>query len=145
MLKKIKNKKYLFFIFFNFADFILIHISLLVKKEKEELKKDLDKELRNKTRYGLVWEEKEEQFEKDMKKHLPILEEVNDKKIINNSEGNDNLLIEGDNYHSLTNLQYTHKGEIDVIYIVPPYNTLNKSAFDKKVSSKHTFMTLFTF
>ena len=110
------------------------------KKEKEKLKKDLDKELRNKTRYGLVWEEKEEQFEKDMKKHLPILEEVNDKKIINDNKEDTNLLIEGDNYHSLTNLQYTYKGEIDVIYIDPPYNTGNEFVYnDKKVDKEDSY------
>lgn len=37
-----------------------------------------------------------------------------------------NILIEGDNYHSLTILQATHKEKIDVIYIDPPYNTGNK-------------------
>ncbi len=43
----------------------------------------------------------------------------------NNCE--DNILIEGDNYHALTVLSYTHKEKIDVIYIDPPYNTGNKS------------------
>jgi len=32
-------------------------------------------------------------------------------------------LIEGDNYHALEILNYTHKEKIDVIYIDPPYNT----------------------
>jgi len=32
-------------------------------------------------------------------------------------------LIEGDNYHALSVLNYTHAGKIDVIYIDPPYNT----------------------
>ncbi|AXE20885.1 site-specific DNA-methyltransferase [Runella rosea] len=35
-------------------------------------------------------------------------------------------LIEGDNLHALTVLNYTHAGTIDVIYIDPPYNTGNK-------------------
>ena len=39
-----------------------------------------------------------------------------------------NILIEGDNYHALCVLNYTHKGKIDLIYIDPPYNT--KSSFD---------------
>jgi adenine-specific DNA-methyltransferase len=33
------------------------------------------------------------------------------------------LIIEGDNYHALSVLNYTHAGKIDVIYIDPPYNT----------------------
>ncbi|MBU4057037.1 site-specific DNA-methyltransferase [Patescibacteria group bacterium] len=36
------------------------------------------------------------------------------------------MLIEGDNYHALSVLNYTHAGKIDVIYIDPPYNTGNK-------------------
>lgn len=35
-------------------------------------------------------------------------------------------LIEGDNLHALTVLNYTHAGAVDVIYIDPPYNTGNK-------------------
>ena len=37
-----------------------------------------------------------------------------------------NLLIEGENYHALRMLEYTHMGKVDVIYIDPPYNTGNK-------------------
>lgn len=33
------------------------------------------------------------------------------------------LVIEGENYHALQTLQYTHKGKVDLIYIDPPYNT----------------------
>jgi len=36
-------------------------------------------------------------------------------------------LIEGDNYHALSVLNYTHQGKIDVIYIDPPYNTGNRT------------------
>ncbi len=36
------------------------------------------------------------------------------------------FLIEGENHHSLTCLNYTHQGKIDLIYIDPPYNTGNK-------------------
>ena len=37
--------------------------------------------------------------------------------------GNNNILIEGDNYHALTALNFIAKESIDVIYIDPPYNT----------------------
>ena len=37
-----------------------------------------------------------------------------------------NLLIEGDNYHSLAVLNFTHQNQVDVIYIDPPYNTGNE-------------------
>jgi adenine-specific DNA-methyltransferase len=54
------------------------------------------------------------------------------------------ILIEGDNYHALTALNYTHAGKIDVIYIDPPYNTGNKdfvyndSFVDKEDAYRHS-------
>lgn len=33
------------------------------------------------------------------------------------------LVIQGENYHALQALQYTHNGKVDLIYIDPPYNT----------------------
>lgn len=39
------------------------------------------------------------------------------------------ILIEGDNLEALTALAYTHEGNIDVIYIDPPYNTGIKTLF----------------
>lgn len=33
------------------------------------------------------------------------------------------LVIEGENFHALQTLQYTHRGRVDLIYIDPPYNT----------------------
>jgi len=56
---------------------------------------------------------------------LPILKRIT-KKEIRTDESDDNIFIEGDNYHSLTVLNYTHKGKIDFIYIDPPYNTGKK-------------------
>ena len=54
---------------------------------------------------------------------MPILEEVKNKEIKNNDGKPTHILIEGDNYHALTCLNYTHKEKIDLIYIDPPYNT----------------------
>ena len=54
---------------------------------------------------------------------LPVLVKVEDKRIADNPHGPSNILIEGDNYHALSVLNYTHKGKIDVIYIDPPFNT----------------------
>ena len=50
------------------------------------------------------------------KTNLPILDEVPSKEIKGNPT---NILIEGDNYHTLSVLNYTHKNKIDVIYIDP--------------------------
>lgn len=53
-------------------------------------------------------------------------------------------MIEGDNYDALLNLQYTHKGKIDLIYIDPPYNTGNEDFVyndhyvDKEDSFRHS-------
>jgi adenine-specific DNA-methyltransferase len=62
----------------------------------------------------------------DCQYKLPILKEIKNKEIITDPKGPINILIEGDNYHALSVLNYTHKGKIDVIYIDPPYNTGNK-------------------
>lgn len=92
-------------------------------------RKDLINEieqLRKRKKYGLVWENKPEDVVEQCKNELPILEEVKDKEITTDSNQPTNLLIEGDNYHALSVLNYTHKGKIDVIYIDPPYNTGKK-------------------
>lgn len=77
----------------------------------------------NNGKYGLIWDkEKEpEKIVEECNKYIPVLEEIENKKIENN--GYNNILIEGDNFHSLEVLNYTHKETIDVIYIDPPYNT----------------------
>ena len=75
------------------------------------------------TRYGLVWEDVPEAFEKEAENKIPILEEVKELAIKNDVGKPTHILIEGDNYHALQCLNYTHRGKVDVIYIDPPYNT----------------------
>lgn len=84
------------------------------------------KNLKNKKKYGLVWEDKKEDVIELCKSNIPIIKEIKSREITTNKNGPVNILIEGDNYHSLSILNYTHKGKIDVIYIDPPYNTGNK-------------------
>lgn len=94
-----------------------------------EEKSALLKLLREHKRYGLVWEDKPEAVEDELKTQLPVLKEVKERAIINDSETEhypNHILIEGDNLHALTVLSYTHAGSIDVIYIDPPYNTGHK-------------------
>jgi len=74
----------------------------------------------------LVWEEKREDVVEMCKEKLPVLKEVKSKEMITDKEKPVNLLIEGDNYHALSVLNYTHAKKVDVIYIDPPYNTGNK-------------------
>ncbi|WP_445718060.1 site-specific DNA-methyltransferase [Flavobacterium sp.] len=79
-----------------------------------------------KKKYGLVWEDKPEAVEEQLRENLPVLKEVKEKAIINGEDNPNHILIEGDNLHALTALTFTHEGKIDVIYIDPPYNTGNK-------------------
>lgn len=102
--------------------------------------------LNSRKKYGLVWEEKEEAVEELLREKLPVLTEVVEKRIVAKGSDNapDHILIEGDNLHALTALQYTHAGMVDVIEIDPPYNTGNKdfvyndSYVDKDDSFRHS-------
>jgi len=117
-------------------------------KQIEELKNEI-KNLKSRKKYGLVWEEKEEQVVLDCQNKLPILKEVKSKVIMTDKNNSVNILIEGDNYHSLSVLSYTHKEKIDFIYIDPPYNTgskdfkYNDSYVDSEDSYKHSKWTSF--
>ena len=73
-------------------------------------------------KYGLVWEEHEEEVDKKLVHNIPVFREIEDKKIVWDNTKDFNFLLEGDNLHSLKLLEKTHKGKIDVIYIDPPYN-----------------------
>lgn len=92
---------------------------------KEELVRELKKVAKIK-KYGIVWEDKPENVAKRCETELPILEEDTKKEIKTDDKKPVNILIEGDNYHALSVLNYTHKGAVDVIYIDPPYNTGNE-------------------
>ncbi len=87
---------------------------------------ELEAELKRKRKYGLVWEDKVEDVVLECKNKYPVVRSVENKRIRNNTTDPVNVLIEGDNYHALQVLNYTHKGKVDVIYIDPPYNTGNK-------------------
>ena len=97
------------------------------KLGKEDLLKVIEK-IESRKKYGLIWDEEKtkEQFEKESENALPVLKEVKGKEIKTDPAKPTNILIEGDNYHALSVLNYTHQGKIDVIYIDPPYNTGNK-------------------
>jgi len=82
--------------------------------------------LNTRKKYGLVWEDKPEKVEDDLRSLFPVLTEVADRRIVGPEGSPNHVLIEGENLHALTALQYTHEGKVDVIYIDPPYNTGNK-------------------
>lgn len=81
-------------------------------------------------KYGLVWEDKPEDVEDELRSKLPVLKEVKKRAVVNDTSDKMNpnhLLIEGDNLHSLTALTFTHEGRIDAVYGDPPYNTGNNT------------------
>ncbi len=106
--------------------------------EKQVLRLQTELKKNSETQYGLRWMDVPEAFEAEAENAIPTLEEVPDKAISNDDGKPTHILIEGDNFHALTCLNYTHKGKIDVIYIDPPYNT-GKDGFvykDKRVLDK---------
>lgn len=74
----------------------------------------------NRAKYGLVFEEHEEDIDSLVSTSIPVLVKVDDCCV--ERGGITNYLIEGDNLGSLNALMRTHRGKIDVIYIDPPYN-----------------------
>jgi len=94
--------------------------------EKEDLIKKI-KALEKRKKYGLVWDSarEPEKVVLDCQKELPVLKEIKDKEIHSSKNGVTHILIEGDNYHALSALNYTHEKSVDLIYIDPPYNTGN--------------------
>lgn len=98
-----------------------------------------------KKKYGLVWEDKIEDVEEELREKLPVFKEVKERAILSTDNNAPNhILIEGDNLHALTALMFTHEGSIDVICIDPPYNTGNKDFkyndrfVDKEDSYRHS-------
>lgn len=92
---------------------------------KEELIQEIE-ELRRKlkeTKYGLCWDKEHtvEDVVFKCEKDIPIINFDENRKLVFGT--NNNILIEGDNFHSLTCLNYIMKESIDIIYIDPPYNT----------------------
>lgn len=93
---------------------------------KEQLIKEL-KLLKKQKKFGIVWEEHTEEVVEECRVKAPILLAAKSKAITDEDlDKPTNILIEGDNYHALQVLNYTHAGKVDVIYIDPPYNTGNK-------------------
>ena len=59
-----------------------------------------------------------------------MLKEKTSKRV---TDKNYNILIEGNNLHTLSILNYTHKEKIDVIYIDPPYNRDGDFKYNDKI------------
>ena len=111
---------------------------------QEELVAEIQR-LEKRKKYGLVWEDRPEDKRIDLAANFPVFEEVKTRAISKKKGACTNLLIEGDNYHSLAALTYTHHQKIDLIYIDPPYNTgakdwkYNNNFVEKEDSYRHSF------
>jgi hypothetical protein len=147
-------------------------LNLPENKKREILEKMLAdlKNLKGQDKYGLKWDlnattEGEENVIKDCQTFFPVLDAINDGEGLKHltqfappqSDLFDNpdkpqpthLLIEGDNYHALNALLYTHRKAVDLIYIDPPYNTgnndfrYNDNFIDKDNGGRHTLWLSF--
>lgn len=104
--------------------------------------KELEAELKSAKKYGLVWDK--ENTKEDVvllcQQFIPVLVQDKNKKVLNG--GTNNILIEGDNYHALTSLNFVEKESVDLIYIDPPYNTGHEdfSYNDNYVNYDDTFI-----
>jgi len=117
----------------------------LTKEKLLEIVEQQDKELQDPKKYGLFWDKEKvvENVVADCENNLPVLKRIGSKEI-KTDDSEDNILIEGDNYHALNVLNYTHRNKIDVIYIDPPYNTgngdfkYNDKFIDKENGYRHS-------
>jgi len=97
-----------------------------------------------KNNLGLVFEDKPEDVVEQSKSKVPVLKEVMKNRLNLDETYPNNLMIEGDNYLALSVLNYTHKKNIDLIYIDPPYNTgaknwkYNNDYVDKDDEYRHS-------
>lgn len=108
---------------------------------KEELIEEI-KKLKKRKKYGIVWEEKKEIVAEYCKIKLPVFTENKDQTILTGINEVNHFMIEGDNYHALSVLNYTNHGKVDIIYIDPPYNTGNNREWkfnDKYISSEDQY------
>jgi len=113
-----------------------------LQKEILELKAQIRKLKKN--NLGLVFEDKSEDVVEQSKSKVPVLKEIKKNRLDIDEEFPNNLMIEGDNYLALSVLNYTHKKNIDLIYIDPPYNTgaknwkYNNDYVDKDDEYRHS-------
>ncbi len=73
-------------------------------------------------KFGLVWEEHRERADEELEQGIPVFQPVPERELVREPGGPCHFLLEGDNLHSLSLLQKTHRERVDLIYIDPPYN-----------------------
>lgn len=93
--------------------------------------------------YGIVFEKHSEDVFERLALETPVFKNDLSRQIDTGNEGM-NFILEGDNLHSLYLLAKTHKHNIDMIYIDPPYNTgakdwkYNNNYVDKQDGYRHS-------
>lgn len=104
---------------------------------------ELTAELNSQKKYGLVWDKEKvpENVVLNCISKIPVLAYEPSRSVLKGQENN--ILIEGDNYHALLALNYVAKDSIDVVYIDPPYNTgndfiYNDNYVDKEDGYRHS-------
>lgn len=77
--------------------------------------------------YGLFWDEDHpenfEVFDEQARGAYPVIKANPVLSQLAQPDRPTHLLIEGDNYHALSVLAYTHANSVDLVLIDPPYNT----------------------
>lgn len=115
----------------------LENVEELSLEDKNKIKKALTQ---NK-KYGLVWEDHPEDVDLELKDGTFKVTGIEDKRIKMDPEGRENILFEGDNLHTLMFMKEAGM-KVDVIYIDPPYNTMNEKGFiynDKYIDSEDDY------
>lgn len=77
--------------------------------------------------YGLFWDEDHpenvETFDEQSRGAYPVIKRNHELSLAAKDGKRTHLLVEGDNYHALSVLAYTHANSVDLVLIDPPYNT----------------------
>jgi len=109
-----------------------------VQWSKEELLAHIEK-IEQQRKYGLVWDEErvQEEFESQSLTSLPVLQPIPSHSVSLNPNQPTHILIEGDNLHALSVLNYTHENAVDLIYIDPPYNRGLRDSNDFRYNDKY--------
>ena len=99
-----------------------------------EIRKTEHRRILESQRYGIGWK----RIPENLSEKVPTLS-FDSMAHLDDEPGTNHILLKGENFHALTCLAHTHKSEIDVIYIDPPYNTgADRFGYaDKRVLDKY--------
>lgn len=103
-------------------------------REAVEKPSDTESNEKNTEPYGLFWAEKSKVIKEYHKYNNTAFSfKANEQRSVNFNT-TENIIIEGDNLHSLALLKEAYKGKVKMIYIDPPYNTGNCFIYEDNFS-----------